>query len=146
MIVGRDLMLALGMIIDFKYQVTRWDNIGIPMNRKITNKKELNAVFEKSMESTVVKEATNRVTRILDATYERADLNKIIETKCKHLSSMQQKIMLNLLKEFEPLFDGTLGTFRTNPVDLELIPGSKSKHFKAFPVPKIHEHTLKKRN
>ena len=59
MIVGRDLMLALGMIIDFKYQVTRWDNIGIPMNRKITNKKELNAVFEKSMESTVVKEATN---------------------------------------------------------------------------------------
>ena len=144
MIVGRDLMLALGMIIDFKYQVTRWDNIGIPMNRKITNKKELNAVFEKSMESTVVKEATNRVTRILDATYERADLNKIIETNCKHLSSIQQKIMLNLLKEFEPLFDGTLGTFRTNPVDLELIPGSKSKHFKAFPVPKIHERTLKK--
>ena len=75
MIVGRDLMLALGMIIDFKYQVTRWDNIGIPMNRKITNKKELNAFFEKSMESTVVKEATNRVTRIIDATYERVDLH-----------------------------------------------------------------------
>ena len=35
MIVGRDLMLALEMIIDFKYQVTRWDNVGIPMNRKI---------------------------------------------------------------------------------------------------------------
>ena len=117
MIVGRDLMLALGMIIDFKYQVTRWDNIGISMNRKITNKKELNAVFEKRMESTVVKEVTNQVTRILDAMYERADLNKIIETNCKHLSSIQQKLMLNLLKEFEPLLDGTLGTFQTNPVD-----------------------------
>ena len=117
MIVGRDLMLALGMIIDFKYQVTRWDNIGISMNRKITNKKELNAVFEKRMESTVVKEVTNQVTRILDAMYERADLNKIIETNCKHLSTIQQKLMLNLLKEFEPLLDGTLGTFQTNPVD-----------------------------
>ena len=139
-------MLALGMIIDFKYQVTRWDNIGIPMNRKITNKKELNAVFEKSMESTVVKEAPNRGTRILDATYEWADLHKLIQNNCNNLSNKQQKIMLNLLKEFEPLVNGALGTFRTYPIDLDLIPGSKSKHFKAFPVPKVHERTLKKGN
>ena len=37
-----------------------------------------------------------------------------------------------------------MGDFRTNPVELELLPGSKSKHFKAFPVPKIHGRTLKK--
>ena len=96
------------------------------------------------MESKIVKDATSRVTKIIDATYERADLNKRISTNCNHLSSEVQKLMLNLLKEFEPLFYGTLGDFQTNPVELELLPGSKSKHFKAFPVPKIHERTLKK--
>ena len=33
MIIGRDLLLSLGMIIDFKYSVIRWGENNIPMNR-----------------------------------------------------------------------------------------------------------------
>ena len=42
------------------------------------------------------------------------------------------------------VFDGTLGTFHTKPVHLELKKDAVPKHHKAFPVAKIHEVTLKK--
>ena len=53
--------------------------------------------------------------------------------------------ILNLLQQFEDLFDGTLvGEFHTNPVHLDLKDGEVPKHHKPFPVAKIHELTLKK--
>ena len=33
MIIGRDLLQALKVVIDFEYQVIRWDDVSIPMNR-----------------------------------------------------------------------------------------------------------------
>ena len=46
MIIGRDLMKSLGLIIDFKHGVLRWDDVTIPMNRtKINNRKEFNEIF-----------------------------------------------------------------------------------------------------
>ena len=33
MIIGRDLLFSLGMIIDFKCSIIRWDEIGMLMNR-----------------------------------------------------------------------------------------------------------------
>ncbi len=33
MIIGRDLLHALNVIIDFEYEVIQWDNVSIPMNR-----------------------------------------------------------------------------------------------------------------
>ena len=48
MIIGRDLLLSLRMIIDFKYSVICWGENNIPMNRtKLAknDRKELNAIF-----------------------------------------------------------------------------------------------------
>ena len=40
MIIGRNLLQVLEVIIDFEYQVIRWDDVSIPMNRtKLTKKK-----------------------------------------------------------------------------------------------------------
>ena len=36
-------------------------------------------------------EATQRVVKILDAKYEKADLNAVVTENCKHLSSLDQK-------------------------------------------------------
>ncbi len=49
--------------------------------------------------------------------------------------------MLDLLTEYEDLFDGTLGDWKTEPVSLELKEGVKPYHGRAFPVPKIHKAT-----
>jgi hypothetical protein len=50
--------------------------------------------------------------------------------------------LLDLLTEYEDLFDGTLGEWNTEPVHLELKEGAKPFHGRAFPVPKIHKNTL----
>ena len=40
MIIGRDLRTALNVVIDFEYQVIRWDDVSIPMNKtKLCNNK-----------------------------------------------------------------------------------------------------------
>jgi hypothetical protein len=49
-----------------------------------------------------------------------------------------------LLQTFEDFFDGTLGTWKTDPVDLEIInPKVKPFHAKPYPVPYSQEKRLK---
>ena len=48
-----------------------------------------------------------------------------------------------LLKKYEHLFDGTLGVWNDEPYNIELKEGAKPYHSRPFPVPKIHEQTLK---
>ena len=54
---------------------------------------------------------------LLDAKYEKSDLHKVKETQCQHLTMTQHNDLLKLLHKFEELFDGTLGTWKTDPVD-----------------------------
>jgi len=49
-----------------------------------------------------------------------------------------------LLLQHERLFDGTLGDWDTTPVSLDIKPGEKPYHGKAYPIPHIYEQTLKK--
>ena len=147
MIIGRDLLQALKVVIDFEYQVIRWEDVSIPMNRtKLTKskKEELNAIFQLATEPKTVQQATERVSRILDASYKKANLVDVVDKHCCHLSKDRRDRILNLLRQFEDLFDGTLGEFHTTPVHLDLKEGAVPKHHKPFPVAKIHELTLKK--
>jgi hypothetical protein len=49
-----------------------------------------------------------------------------------------------LLQKFESLFDGTLGTWDTEPIDLELKdPEAKPYHARPYPVPPSQEAKLK---
>ncbi len=96
------------------------------------------------MEPRSTQDATKHVMRILDANYKRADLQSIVKDKCKHLSADQQKKLLQLLTKYESLFDGTLGDWKTKPVSFQLKEGVSPYHGRAFPVPKVHNETIKK--
>jgi hypothetical protein len=87
-------------------------------------------------------DTTKHVTRILDAKYQKADLQSNVRDICKHLSADQQKKLLQLLKKCEWLFDGTLGDWKTKPVLFQLKEGVSPYHGRAFPVPKIHKDTI----
>jgi len=89
----------------------------------------------KSKEPKSIEEATQRVVRILDANYKKADLQAIVNDNCTHLSSNDQKLLLELLTEFEPPLDGTLGAWRTTPVTFQLKEGAKPYHGRMFPIP-----------
>jgi hypothetical protein len=87
-------------------------------------------------------DVTNCVVGILDAKYEKADLHSMVDEHCKHLPLPDQNKLLDLLTEYEDLFDGTLGEWNTEPVHLELKEGAKPFHGRPFRVPKIHKKTL----
>ncbi len=95
-----------------------------------------------AMELQSTQDATKGVTRILDAKYQKADLQSIVRNNCKLLSADQQKKLLQLLHKYEWLFDGTLGDWKTKPVSFQLKEGVSLYHGQAFPVPKIHKDTI----
>ena len=72
------------------------------------------------MEPKSTKWGTQRIVRILDAKYEKANLPDIVENECSHLNPPEKLQLLELLTEFEDLFDGTLGDWKAEPVSFEL--------------------------
>jgi hypothetical protein len=88
-----------------------------------------------------MQEVMQQVVPILDATFEKADLQSVVSTNCTHLSLQDQNKLLELLIEFEELFDGTLGDWKTESVSFELKEGTKLYHGRRYPVSKSHKET-----
>ncbi len=97
-----------------------------------------------AMEPQSTQDATKHVMRILDAKYQKAYLQSIAGNNCKHLSTNQEKMLLQLLQKYELLFDDTLDDWKTKPVSFQLKEGISPDHGQAFPVPKIHKDTIMK--
>jgi hypothetical protein len=82
------------------------------------------------------------VVHILDTNYEKADLKPVVSTVCTCLSLQDQNKLLELLTEYEELFDGTLDDWKTKPAPFELNEGAKPYHGRPFPVPRVHKETI----
>ena len=80
--------------------------------------------------------------RILDAKYSKADIKTISESST-HIDPQERNELYTLLKKYESLFDGNLGTWHGKPDDIKLKPDAEPYHGKPFPVPRIHELTFK---
>ena len=93
-------------------------------------------------ETEALQEASAHLQKILDTKCVLADLNAVIQA-CRHLSDDEKNQLHALLKKYEHLFDGTLGTWNNKPYNIELKEGAKPYHRWPFPVPKVHECTLK---
>ena len=104
MIIGMDLLKELGIDILNSTQSIKWDTAEIPMRSRHSTVEDAYFIAEPE----AVQEATSRLTKILDAKYEKADLNEVVNN-CQELSCSEQVELLSLLKQYELLFDGTLG-------------------------------------
>jgi hypothetical protein len=129
------------IFLDFKAKSITIDEVILPMRNinNLTNKSKVketwaisNALAHKPISTEL---ATQRVVKILDANYTKADLQAVV-TNCTQLNSAEQNKLLELLKKFEPLFDGTLGNWRTKPVSFQFKEGATPYHGRAFPIPK----------
>ena len=77
--------------------------------------------------------------------YKKAHLSALIDNDCnKHLSAPEKALLLELLQEFEELFDGTLGDWDYDPVLLKLREGARPYHGCPFQIPKRHLEVTKK--
>jgi hypothetical protein len=149
MIIGRDLMQALGVIIDYKTLTVSWEDIRIGMHDFFADSKnyrELHTIMQQSTKPPSVKEQTGRTVRILDAKDEAADLRKICLEQAVHLSLEERQKLLNLLTKYESLFDGAfLGDWgEDEAVDLELQPDAKPHHDRPYRIPQVHRETFRK--
>jgi hypothetical protein len=72
-------------------------------------------------------EATTRAMRILDSKYEKADLRQIA-ADATSLDEKQKGDLYELLMEFEELFDGTLGDWKTKELVYYRVQGTQLWH------------------
>ena len=66
-----------------------------------------------------------------------------METQCQHLTITQRNKLLKSLQIFEKLFDGTLGTWKTDLVYFKLKEDSNPICSQPYPVLKVNEEMLK---
>jgi hypothetical protein len=147
LIIGCNSMENLHIVMDFKAKSITIDEIILPM-RNIANLtykskvKEAWAISNALAHEPISTElATQRAIKILDANYKKADLQAVV-TNCTQLNSVDKNKLLELLKKFEPLFDGTLGHWRTKPVSFQLKDGVTPYHGRAFLIPKVHKEVI----
>ncbi len=149
LILGVKIKKKYCIILDFKDKMITVDEVKLPMQNinylqgsSTLGVLKLNHSLAMKPQST--QDATKHATRIQNAKYKKADLQSIARDKCKHLSTNQQMKLLQLLKKYELLFDGTLGDWKIKPVSFQLKEGVSPYHGRAFPVPKIHKETIMK--
>ena len=138
MIIGRDLMKTLGISLDFNQESIIWDELHVPMKNLEESPLE-NFLIQ---DSKLVKQATNRIKNILDAKYEPANLNDVVN-EATHLNQKEKDMLYMLLTKHKSLFDGSLGNWTGEDYQIELKDDVTPYHARPFPIPKIHEATLK---
>ena len=150
MIIGRDLMVQLGLSDDFKCQVLQWDD-DIVLMKEVSSllrqtdltSHEMREVVMQTAEPVSTREGTERMVKILDSTYARVDLDQVADN-ATHLNSEDITQLPDLLKDFEFLFDGTLGDWDMEPANPELNTDYKPFNCKYYPVPRINKEASHK--
>jgi hypothetical protein len=102
-ILGVKSMKKYGIILDFKDKMITVDEVKWPLQninylQGSSTLRALKLNHSLATEPQSTQDATKRVTRILDAKYNKADLQSIVQNNCKHLSADHQKKLLQLLK------------------------------------------------
>ena len=123
MIIGRDLMVQLGLMTVFKRQFLHWydatahikEPSGLLGKFDITKRKRHEVVIQTS-EPSSTQEANEIMVKFLDITYAKIDLNQVAENSTQ-LNAEERTLLLSLLEDCEDLFDGTLGYCTSEPVD-----------------------------
>ena len=105
-------------------------------------KRKMRKVVMQTAEPVYTREATGRMVKILNSTYEKSYLKQVVNES--QMNAEERTLLLILLEYFEDLFDGTLGNWATEPVDLEINPYSKPFNSRYYPVPRINKETSRK--
>jgi hypothetical protein len=111
-IIGRDLLLTMGINLNFKDEVVEWDRMVSPMKDYYNDipsakptREELRVLMTPSEEPIAAQENLSRATKILDADYHKADLREVVNNQAS-LDKEEKKLLYELLDEFEELFIG----------------------------------------
>ena len=66
-----------------------------------------------------------------------------MESQCQHLTRAKHNKFMKLLQILEEFFDGTLSTWKTDPVDFKLKQDVNKICLQPYTVPKVQEEIFK---
>ena len=95
MIIGRDLMISLGIDIHSADTTIHWDDAAIPWHGTDSTTKDVFALLHYNKPFNYEK---NRMKRILDTTYSKSDLKTIAESST-NLDPQKKKQAINNIEE-----------------------------------------------
>ena len=140
MVIGRDLLQELGIDLKFSNQSIVWDDGDIPMKPKESSVET--SFFVEEPDGLMAE--TDRMSKILDAKYAKADLHQVAFESTKGLTEDQSRKLQASLEKYEGLFDGTLGEWNDSEYKVELRDDMKPYHGRPYSVPKAYEMTFRK--
>ena len=150
MIIGCDLMLQLDQKAKFWNQILEWGEAVIHMKEPRNllgqldlTKRDMRELVMQLAEKYFTREATYRVVKILVSTYENANIDEVAAASVQ-LDKNQRANLLSLLIKFDDFFDGTLGKWKNNTVNLEVKPVSKPFNARYYLVNNINKETFHK--
>ena len=147
-ILGADFLTKVGMTLDYENLTIKWLGNEIPMET-LNTKDQVAAHVESYLTQMELEENgfdvdSYAASSILDAKYEKVDIDEVIEENCSHLTPEQQLELRNLLKQHDKLFDGSLGKYPGEPMHIEIEPGAQPVYRRPYPVPHVHLETFRK--
>ena len=138
MIIGRDILEFLKIDIRFSDSKVHWDGQDMPFKERDATEQQAYHISDGDS----VEDAVERVKKILDAKYTKADIEQICREQAELDQSQREKLAV-LLRKYEELFDGQLGRWHGQEVKLELKPDVTPYHARAYNIPRCHIQTLK---
>ena len=109
LIIGIDLMEALGVNISFKDNTITWDDVIIPMKERglVADVEAKEIIFHTAVQSPVITKAEHRQKVILDADYSKVDIDETVD----QLENIEDEVKTKLkaiLKKTPNAFKGGL--------------------------------------
>lgn len=143
-IIGLDLMTAIGIYVNTEIPAIVWEDSTIPLKERgqLEDREVMEMIYNIEKDPDILKQAEERHSRILDADYSKVDVEGYVN-ELDQLNDKEKLLLIKTLSQFDELFSGGLGTLNVKPVHLELVEGAKPYHSKPFPIPKSLERTTK---
>lgn len=138
-ILGRDFMQKIVLGILNSKRMFHWNGIDVMMIKaghwtgrdKRSNVRQ----FKFSQE---LQEAR----KIIESKYEKADLEQVVQ-ELVHLKDPQKMQLLKVMWQYVDLFQGRVGKWTGEPVDIKLKPGVTPYHTKAYRMPQAYMKLFK---
>jgi len=114
-------LTKIGAILNFSDNTLTIDKVTLRMHRhdSFMDLNQLSNSLKEHLKPQSMLETSYRAVEILDASYDKADLLKSFNEKCKHLNLYPHQKLLKLLTSYKELFNGTLGDWQTKPISFQ---------------------------
>ncbi|GKY96404.1 hypothetical protein MPSEU_000599900 [Mayamaea pseudoterrestris] len=146
MLLGRDVLTALGLTIDFGDKQINWGNQSTPMvtMEDLSNrpKQIRDSLIERFVLFSDTEPDLHTSEEILSAKYNKVSTDEVAD-QSTHLNEEQRTDLKRLLRRFPALFSGKLGKYPHELVHIDIDPQAKPVHKRHYPVPRVHEQTFK---